>query len=304
MFRAFISKHTIALVMSCLTLMALYFQQLETRFLWLVAGSYLIWGGSIYLIALRRSRVEAAEESIKSEEEQQLSEIERYYLRLLRELDSAVKIFSEDRSVALHRLKHIHGNIERAQELARNTGLLAVNAMISAARCGEVGRGFVSVSRDMVNISERSERDLLQLVQLADNCERALKSQFKLPSNPVEEWFDFQSRNLATHFHGGELEVLLESLSAFEQALLSISENYMQTSQLDVRWLQLGEAIKRVVAELLGVVTDLSKSAQKVVSELGLLNLAEKLTNTQLLEIKKRLVTIEEQAKKINEFAT
>ncbi|MCG8311685.1 MAG: hypothetical protein MI976_00580, partial [Pseudomonadales bacterium] len=200
--------------------------------------------------------------------------------------------------------QRMHDGVTKAHELAKNTGLLAANAMMSASACGEVGRGFVSVSKDLVKISERSENDLVRLDHLLASVSKMLKSVGDVYLNPGNRWLEKQLAGEETGTELVDIEELLIRLHGYQETLREISDNYENSSQLDVRWLQLGEAIKRVINELSVSLQALTESSEKFAKEMRILKISDKLCETQLLEIKEGLMKTEHIDKNFDEFAT
>lgn len=232
-----------------------------------------------------------------------MSEVEKYFVRLLHCLDQAAGSLRYTLENTRQTAVNMHAGVVRAHELAKNTGLLATNAMISASSCGEVGRGFVSVSKDLVKISERSEKDLIQLESLLNGVVSLLKSTGFVVPDPGYQWLDAQLAGRGAGRTLAELETLLVRLHGYQEILSEISDHYDTSSQLDVRWLQLGEAIKRVINELNQSLDALTESAENFAKEMRILQISDKLCETQLLEIKEGLTKTEQYDKNLEEFA-
>lgn len=274
-----------------------------------VALTYFVWIVSTWwaLQVPRRSQANTVKSADYDNQQKSvlgsLSEVEKYFVRLLRSLDLSADALHFTLETARHTVANMHAGVVRAHELAKNTGLLASNAMISASSCGEVGRGFVSVSRDLVKISERSEKDLIRLESLLDGIVALLGSVQFVGAEPGFCWLEAQLAGTAPDEALPQLEALLVRLQGCQEVLLEISAHYDTTSQLDVRWLQLGEAIKRVINELNRALDALSESAENFAKEMRILQISDKLCETQLLEIKEGLTKTEQYGKNFEEFA-
>src|SRR5690606_27337379 len=163
--------------------------------------------------------------------------------------------------------------------------MMAVNAMVSAASCGEVGRGFVSVSQDLIDISERSGHDLEKLRQLVRTLGAGLGRHALLLEQPLDFWM-VSSAGLPV----AELVKLRSEIDSCHKQLRFLSEHYRNSPQLDVRWLQLVDAVKRLLNELINTLYQLELHLDDVLSDMRLLKLAESPGATrQIVEIKDRM---------------
>ncbi|MDX1695226.1 MAG: hypothetical protein R3208_15780 [Ketobacteraceae bacterium] len=306
--RLFVAKIILPFSLSLALMVFLYFNEnLPRDILVYVALTYFVW-----LVAAwwahelpYRSQANTVKSADYDDKEKSalgsMSEVEKYFVRLLHCLDQAAESLRYSLHYTRETTENMHVGVVRAHELAKNTGLLATNAMISASSCGEVGRGFVSVSKDLVKISERSEQDLVQLESLLKGVVSLLKSTGFLTPDPGFQWLDAQLAGRSTSATLAELETLLIRLHGYQEILSEISDHYATTSQLDVRWLQLGEAIKRVINELNRALDGLTESAESFAKEMRILQISDKLSETQLLEIKEGLTKTEQYDKNFEE---
>ena len=308
--RLFIAKTFVPLCVSAALLIAFYVNdKLPTDVLIYVAFTYVVWivaaWWNLEVPGAKNTTVKSADFDRKEKSAlSEMSEVEKYYVRLLHGLDQAADVLSFSLGNALDTTRNMHAGVARAHELAKNTGLLATNAMMSASACGEVGRGFVSVSKDLVKISERSEKDLVRLENLLLSIIRVLDNANLVQANPSVHWLEAQLSGETGTAKLHELEELMIRLHGYQATLMEISEHYESTSQLDVRWLQLGEAIKRVINELNSSLHSLADSAEKFAKEMRILQISDKLCETQLLEIKEGLMKTEHIDKNFDEIAT
>lgn len=209
--------------------------------------------------------------------------IERYYARLIDSMDKNWLLCDTDLDQAQSTLRNVHHALIEAIDTAKSTGMLALNSMIAATNTGEVGRGFVTVSRDLVSISEQSGRDLQQMkIVVAGAQQRLLKTRNVLD----EPWLKCLSGQ-------GEHRVadLVESITCAQGAqeeLRRIAERYQRSSKSDVRWLQLGDAVRRLLNELINVLYQFELRMTDVISDLRLVKLSSITTEKQLVEFKGR----------------
>ena len=210
--------------------------------------------------------------------------LERYYFRLMGNIEINWQHFQQDHrrtEIAIH---NVLQSLEKAMTIARSTELLAGNAMLSAATCGEVGRGFVSVSRDLIGISEQSLQDLQRLRQLLRGLGLELTHFQGIAEPPLDFWL-VSSAGMPV----SELVKLRTEVTRCQQELQVLSEHYGRAPKQDVRWLQLRDAVKRLLNELINTLFQLELHIQDVLSDMRLLKLAEgTATREQIVEIKDR----------------
>lgn len=209
--------------------------------------------------------------------------LDHFHARLLANLEYGWGRFQQDYLHTLSALHSVDRSLEKAQDIARSTGLLAANAMVNAAQCGEIGRGFVSVSRDMIGISEQSETDLDQLRSRLGLYRTELGHHQALIEYPLEYWLVSRA-GLPT----AELINLHAETRQLQQLLGQMSDRYRCTGTADVRWLQLGDAVRRLLAELTNTLYQLELHLQDVLSDMRLLQLSP-VPRQQIVEIKDRM---------------
>ena len=86
-----------------------------------------------------------------------------------------------------------------------------------------------------------------------------------------------------------ELVKVRAELEHSQNQLRSLGDRYRRAPQLDVRWLQLGDAVKRLLNELTNTLFQLELHLDDVISDMRLLKLAEGSgSGQQIVEIKDR----------------
>ncbi|OUS29662.1 hypothetical protein A9Q99_08265 [Gammaproteobacteria bacterium 45_16_T64] len=273
----------------------------------LILTSYAAWVTTAYYryrVAIKRLSEQPTliDEDEKMMEERHFSDVEKYYFRLLLSLNESSQMLSAHITNTLVLLGRMGDRVDQANDLAKNTELLAVNAMVSAARCGEVGRGFVSVSKDLVGISERAENDLKRLDSLIQGLTNSLTTVDYLPSNAAISWVESEMSGADYCLTAARCDGLYASVSGCLSILDDLYERYESTSQLDVRWLQLGEAIRRVVAGLRDTLRSLLNIVENLTRDVQLLSLSEHLNRHQLVEIHEGFLQFVDQHDKMHEI--
>ncbi|MEZ5509254.1 MAG: hypothetical protein R3F47_05055 [Gammaproteobacteria bacterium] len=209
--------------------------------------------------------------------------LEQFYARLIANVEYGWSRFQQDYQHALIALHNVDRSLEKALDIARSTGLLAANAVVNAAQTGEIGRGFVSVSRDMIGISEQSEADLALLKRKLDQYLTELARCRTLVEYPLDYWL-VSSVGLPVV----DLVNLRTETHRLQQALVTLADRYRRSGSADVRWLQLGDAVKRLLSELTNTLYQLELHLQDVLSDMRLLQLNPQMRQ-QIVEIKDRM---------------
>lgn len=276
----------IAAGFSLAVMLLLKMQGLSAGPLLLVAVSSLIWGLALWLSRLTgQRRIRMVPLSLVIEPLPIADPLSQYFDRLLGSLDQSWHLFRKHFRHTQQSLHNVQTSLARAVALSRNTGMLAVNAMMTAAGCGEVGRGFVTVSQDLIDISERSEIDLQRLQGWVRGLNQDLAQLEPLLDQPAEFWVVTRA--------GLPLDELMQvraRLAVSQQNVRTLAERYRRTPQLDVRWLQLGDAVKRLLSELTNTLFQLELNLDDVLSDMRLLRLAEgSASGQQIVEIKDRI---------------
>ena len=226
--------------------------------------------------------------------------IEHYHARLLDHLEHSWLRFQEGHRNTDTVLGNVIISLDKALELTRGTELLAANTLLSASECGEVGRGFVSVSRDLISLSERSLPDLQKLRQLLRGFGLELARFHAVAECSLDDWLSPGQRLPVT-----QLAKLRTEIAYCQQQLQQLSDQYRREPQQDVRWLQLGDAVRRLLNELINTLFQLELHIQDVLSDMRLLRLAEGAGETgQIVEIKDRIHAIREAGGSTQKFMT
>lgn len=219
-----------------------------------------------------------------------------YYVNLLSDFQRHCWSLDQQRQHALAIFARMSQHLGKAADLSKSTGILAANAMLAAARCGEVGRGFVTVSRDLSGISERSETDLQKLSNLVTRLHARIQLTPAIDQPLASQWIIAQVANSPMAWSPQPLQDLDEYLVFASHTVQEMQQRYQDDVRLDVRWLQLGDAVKRVLAELGDNLFNLRQAIEKVQAEWRILTISQPLTETQLAELKKYFDSFGEQS--------
>jgi hypothetical protein len=252
--------------------------------LWVVV-SYFMWFFA-YKVASKERLVEPADPTNDSFIENtgspvQVSPHHGYFNRLLTSLERNWVLCDADLDSSQTTLKNVHASLTQAIDMAKSTGLLALNSMASATNTGEVGRGFVTVSKDLVSISDQSSADLAVLKNVVAKAESKLVVTRTELDVPFTDYL--QAPTLVS------IKGLIDSLvymQISQNELRDISERYQKNTKADVRWLQLGDAVRRLLNEVINVLYQLELRLTDVISDMRLLQLSGTLNPGQLVEFK------------------
>ncbi len=262
----------------------------------LVLFSYLLW----FLLFWRRSKlVPSFASASPPDNEPQLQSARPeldYFERLLSSLEYNWSLFSGDFEHCEYTLKSSHNALDQAMDMATSTGLLALNSMFEAAKTGDIGKGFVTVSQDLIAISDRSSHDIDKVRSILKRLEHTLKSCHSSVQRPLKHYLEdpFQ-------FPLEKMEAMLLNIKHGQYELAQLAERHKRNPKLDVRWLQLGEAVRRLLNELTNALYQLEVRLEDLLTDMRLMRLSGTLGSDLVSQITKRLEekrAMEEQTEK------
>lgn len=288
--RPFLHRHllTLSLSGSLLVMILLYVEGISPGGQVLTLATYLLWWAGVRMLNRgdsNSSEDAGAEDRITQPRMTDIpaQPLDHFYARMFANLEFGWARLQQDHEHALTALHNVDRSLGKALDLVHSTGLLAANAMINAAECGEVGRGFVTVSRDLAQISVQSQEDLGYLRNRIRQFVAELGRQQLLVEHPLAFWLVSRAGLPIT-----DLVKLRTATRLFQHELNRLNERYRRTPQADVRWLQLGDAVKRLLSELINTLYQLELHLQDVLSDMRLLQLGQG-TRQQIVEIKDRI---------------
>ncbi|MAR92423.1 MAG: hypothetical protein CML06_16320 [Pseudomonadales bacterium] len=211
---------------------------------------------------------------------------ELYFDRLLTGLSFSWRQCSLELDQAQSLLSNVRHALVEATANARSTGMLALNSMISAAHTGEVGRGFVTVSRDLVAISEQSSEDLASIERILTRVDARLGQTRGPLARPLSTYLDNPAAAPIQTFQD-----IVNQVQSAQESLRRIADRYQRSSQADVRWLQLGDAVRRLLNEVINVLYQFELRLTDVISDMRLLKLSGTLSAHQMSELQDHLNT-------------
>ncbi len=264
-----------------------------------VVGTWVVTGILLGNRTEEGGSVSTLEDPIKTGATLSASPITLYYINLLTDFQRHCWSLDQQRLHALTIFARMSQHLGKAADLSKSTGLLAANAMLAAARCGEVGRGFVTVSRDLAGISERSETDLQKLSNLVTRLHARIQLAPAIDQRVASQWIAVQGSGLPMQWSPQALQDLDEYLVFASHTVQEMQDRYRDDVRLDVRWLQLGDAVRRVLTELGDNLFNLRQAIEKVLSEWRILTISQPLTEMQLTELKKYFDSFGEQSSEL-----
>jgi hypothetical protein len=220
-----------------------------------------------------------------------------YFERLTSSLQHNWSLFKTDYAYCESTLKSGSKTVERAMDLATSTGLLALNSMFEAAKTGDIGKGFVMVSQDLIAISNRSAQDIEKLKSILSRLGNKLDSAHLVVAQPLDTY-----RTHPDRFPVATMEDLLLDIRIGQKDLTELAERHRRNPKLDVRWLQLGDAVRRLLNELTNALYQLEVRLEDVLTDMRLMRLSGTLGSELVNEINERLEekrVMEEQTEKI-----
>ena len=307
--KTFFIWYGLAISLSVIAIIGCAYGAVSLNLLYLIASSYVAW----FFIGYQQWNIASGIVSKScpmidrsdGETEGVFSNENRYFFRLLMGVDESSQKLAVSVTNTRQLLERMDKNVRQAQDLAKNTKLLAVNAMVSAVRCGNVGRGFVSVTKDMAGISDQAKNDLLRLSRLIQRLDSNLSSVDFLPESAALTWLQVELGRCQGYSLTVERCLSLQgSVTSCADVLDELYCKYESTSQLDVRWLQLGEVIRRIVYNLRDIIKSLLSFVGIMIANVRLLNLSEGIDRKQLLKIQKGFLQFIEQHDKMSEITS
>ncbi|MVF12847.1 hypothetical protein FT643_11915 [Ketobacter sp. MCCC 1A13808] len=250
----------------------------------LVLASYFLW---ILTCGLRSVEVVPFDPNVNPGQESFLS-VDRpeldYFERLTTSLLHNWSLFKADYAYCEATIKSGSKTVEQAMDMATNTGLLAINSMFEAAKTGDIGKGFVTVSQDLVAISKRSAQDIEKLKNIVSRLGNKLDSCHLAVAQPIEDY-----RLDPDCFPLASMEDLLLDIRIGQKDLTDLAERHRRNPKLDVRWLQLGDAVRRLLNELTNALYQLEVRLEDVLTDMRLVRLSGTLDSEQVSEINGRV---------------
>ena len=86
-----------------------------------------------------------------------------------------------------------------------------------------------------------------------------------------------------------DLAEVVSGVQRGQDSLRRIAERYQRNSKSDVRWLQLGDAVRRLLNEVINVLYQFELRLSDVISDMRLLKLSGTLPEHQMVEFKVRI---------------
>lgn len=301
--KQFTLKVLMALLVSVLVLWVLYSLHTPLAALVLVGLSQMVW-----LVVMLGSRSStrlvapgAANDTVAGGELE--PRVQAYYQSLGASYEQCVQRYHVLELQVASRLQQTRQQVQRAEQLSRQTLQLAMNASLSAARCGEAGQGFAKVSEELLTLNRYAEQDLASLGSILEKWRaQLLTNRCREADGSVES-----TAGLAWHVY---LFLLPQAMSLYDTVshalatLDRLEQRYQVGSALDVRGMQLAEAVARLLEDIRSLGDGQLAMLQTLIRHLNLIALSEPGRFRQLLENSTGLATLDESGKKLTEFVT
>lgn len=299
--KQFSRKMLVALIISLLVLWVLYSLQVPALALVIVGFSQLIW----LIVSLNSQGGVASAKSGQdaSSATQFAPRVQAYYCNLGNSYEHCVQRYHVVEVQVAARLQQTRQQVLRAEQLSRQTSQLAVNASLSAARCGEAGQGFAKVSEELLMLNQYTEQDLANLGKTLDKwrsrllSDRCQPAKGELDSVTGLAWQDYL-------FLLPQAMTLYDTVAQAMTTLDRLEQRYRVNSALDVRGMQLAEAVSRLLEDIRSLADGQLAVLQTLIRHLNLIGLSEPRRFRQSLENSTGSATLVESGKKLTEFVT
>ena len=154
-------------------------------------------------------------------------------------------------------------------DMARQTDLLALNAMIEAARAGEAGRGFLVVAQEVGELSKRTHASLGEVQQVVDTVREQTS---RVCCMAAESLAEAEQGGRVVSEAGAQLELVVERLPAVAEGAEKARKQakiYRDLSEdVIVAMTRVGASVKAQSASVSGI-DELGKSLVGMARDLG-----------------------------------
>lgn len=160
-------------------------------------------------------------------------------------MNSGVNNISEKINSVSQVVNRVQGIIDIIEDIANQTKLLSLNAMIESARAGEAGRGFAVVAETIKTMSESTETQVNEIKEiitgLVTECQECSKSvdevvidneeQKKEIQNVISEFTSLDEKIVATGQSVAEIKALINKVADLCNSVAADSEELSAISQ-------------------------------------------------------------------------
>lgn len=150
------------------------------------------------------------------------------------ELDSKMETLLQSTSAAVHSIQTLNSDLSNVsefisliKEISDQTGLLAMNASIEAARAGDEGRGFSIVADEVNKLSDKTQKAVMDIKVIIDSIHKSMEEAEQNITQTATE-LDHFTENEPSNMQREHLHTqLLEEIQTISEQINTISNKHV-----------------------------------------------------------------------------